>query len=44
MSDYECEKPTSVLLRSKDYIAAEDEKLVLETLLRASSCPYHKWC
>lgn len=44
MTDYECERPTSVLLRSKDYIASEDEQLVLEMLQRASKCPYHKWC
>jgi hypothetical protein len=38
------EKPTSKLLRSKDYIASEDEVLVLEKLKTASKCPYHQWC
>lgn len=37
-------KPTETLLRSKDYIAAEDEAEVLEKLKAASRCPYHKWC
>ena len=37
-------KPTSIPLRSKDYIASEDEALVLEKLRAASKCPYHQWC
>ena len=37
-------KPTATLLRSKDYIASEDEALVLEKLKVASKCPYHQWC
>lgn len=37
-------KPTTTLLRSKDYIASEDEALVLEKLKAASKCPYHQWC
>ena len=37
-------KPTITLLRSKDYIASEDEALVLEKLKAASKCPYHQWC
>lgn len=37
-------KPTTTLLRSKDYIASEDEVDVLEKLKNASKCPYHQWC
>ena len=37
-------KPTTTLLRSKDYIASEDEALVLQKLKEASKCPYHQYC
>ena len=37
-------KPTSTLLRSKDYVASKDEAIVLKMLKSASKCPYHQWC
>jgi len=37
-------KPTTTLLRSKDYIASEDEAIVVEKLKAASKCPYHQRC
>lgn len=37
-------KPTTTLLRSKDYIASEDEAIVVEKLKAANKCPYHQWC